>query len=92
MIIARMTGREGGEWKTPPKLPLLGPLPALGGQVEPQGLPARAKGPPRSSPARAPPELAGAWPKPPHFWFPQCGAGVSQSRPGQGPRRSSLQN
>lgn len=59
MIIARMTGREGGEWKTPPKLPLLGPLPALGGQVEPQGLPARAKGPPRSSPARAPPELAG---------------------------------
>lgn len=77
MIIARMTGREGGEWKTPPKLPLLGPLPALGGQVEPQGLPARAKGPPRSSPARAPPELAGAWPKPPHFWFPQCGAGVS---------------
>lgn len=46
MIIARMTGREGGEWKTPPKLPLLGPLPALGGQVEPQGLPTRAKGPP----------------------------------------------
>lgn len=86
--IARRTGRGGGEWKTPPKLPLLGPLPAPGGEVGPRGLPAHAEGPPRSSPAGAPTELAagrGGGRSRHTSGSPSVGRGRPRAGPGWGP-------